>query len=181
MSNIQDRIKALKEKHNVLILAHYYQPGDVQDVADMVGDSYGLAKKSVETDADIIMFCGVRFMAESAKILNPERTVILPALDAGCPMADMVRGEHIKELKANYPNAAFVCYVNTSAEVKAECDVCCTSSNAVNIVKNLEQQQIVFLPDANLASFVAKQCPKRRLLPLTDIASSTSASHPKRF
>ncbi|MEX1307122.1 MAG: quinolinate synthase NadA [Eubacteriales bacterium] len=160
MSQIAERIKELKEKNNVLILAHYYQPDDVQDIADMVGDSYGLAKKSADTDADYIMFCGVKFMAESAKILNPDKTVILPAMDAGCPMADMVDAARVKHLREEYPDAAFVGYVNTSAEVKAEIDVCCTSSNAVNVVKSLPEKQIVFLPDANLASFVAKQVDK---------------------
>ncbi len=160
MSHTTDRIKELKEKHNVLVLAHYYQPGDVQDIADMVGDSYGLAKKSADTDADYIMFCGVRFMAESAKILNPNKTVILPAMDAGCPMADMIDAARVRDLREQYPKAAFVGYVNTSAEVKAEIDVCCTSSNAVNVVQSLPEKQIVFLPDANLASFVAKQVDK---------------------
>ena len=160
MSEIADKIKKLKEKHNVLILAHYYQPGDVQDIADMVGDSYGLAKKSAATEADYIMFCGVKFMAESAKILSPDKTVILPAMDAGCPMANMIDATRVKHLREQYPDAAFVGYVNTSAEVKAEIDVCCTSSNAVNVVKSLPEKQIVFLPDANLASFVAKQVDK---------------------
>ncbi len=160
MSPIADRIKELKEKHNVLILAHYYQPGDVQDIADMVGDSYGLAKASAGTGAAYIMFCGVKFMAESAKILSPEKTVILPAMDAGCPMADMIDAARVKALREQYPDAAFVGYVNTSAEVKAEIDVCCTSSNAVKVVQSLPEKQIVFLPDANLASFVARQVDK---------------------
>ena len=164
MSTIQKRILELKNKHNALILAHYYQPGDVQDIADMVGDSYGLAKKSADTDADIIVFCGVRFMAESAKILNPSRTVILPAPDAGCPMADMATAKDVLELKKKYPSAAVVCYVNTSAEVKAECDVCCTSSNAVNVIKNLKQQQILFLPDQNLGGYVAAKCPEKDII-----------------
>jgi len=160
MNNVIDRIKELKEKHHVLILAHYYQPGEVQDIADMVGDSYGLAKESAKTDANIIMFCGVKFMAESAKILNPNKPVILPAMDAGCPMADMIDANRVRDLRQQYPEAAFVGYVNTSAEVKAEIDVCCTSSNAVNVVNSLPEKQIVFLPDANLASFVAKQVDK---------------------
>ena len=164
MNTIQEKIIELKNKHNALILAHYYQPGDVQDVADMVGDSYGLAKKSAETNADIIVFCGVLFMAESAKILNPDRTVILPAIDAGCPMADMATGQDVRDIKAKYPDAAVVCYVNTSAEVKAECDVCCTSSNAVNIVRNLKQKQVIFLPDQNLGSYVAEKCPEKDVL-----------------
>ncbi len=164
MSTIQEKINELRKKHNVLILSHFYQPGDVQDIADMVGDSYGLAKKSAETNADVVVFCGVLFMAESAKILNPEKTVILPDLDAGCPMADMATAEDVKALKARYPEAAVVCYVNTSAEVKAECDVCCTSSNAVNIVNNLKEKQVVFLPDVNLGGYVGAQCPDKEMI-----------------
>ena len=155
MSVVYERIKELKKKHNAIILAHYYQVPEIQEIADMVGDSYGLSKECAETDADVIVFCGVKFMAESAKILSPEKTVILPVMDAGCPMADMVTAEDVKKLRLQYPDAAFVCYVNTSAETKAECDVCCTSSNAVKIVSTLKEKQIVFLPDKNLGRYVA--------------------------
>jgi quinolinate synthase len=160
MQPINEKIKQLKEKHNVLILAHYYQPDAVQEIADMVGDSYGLAKESAETDADVILFCGVEFMAESAKILNPSKTVLLPEMKAGCPMADMATAQDVRDLKEKYPDAAFICYVNTTAEVKAECDVCVTSSNAVKIVNALEEDQVVFLPDKNLANYVATKCDK---------------------
>lgn len=156
MKTITERINELKQKHNAIILAHYYQIPKIQEIADMVGDSYGLSKKSAETDADVIVFCGVEFMAESAKILSPQKTVLLPNMDAGCPMADMVTAQDVKSLRAQYPDAAFVCYVNTSAEVKAECDVCCTSSNAVKIVNSLEEKQVVFLPDKNLGRYVAQ-------------------------
>ena len=164
MSEIYERIKELKEKHNVIILAHYYQVAEIQEIADMVGDSYGLSKESAETSADVIMFCGVKFMAESAKILSPQKTVILPVMDAGCPMADMVTAEDVKKLRELYPDAAFVCYVNTSAEVKAECDVCCTSSNAVKIVNSLEEKQIVFLPDKNLGRYVAEHVKDKEVI-----------------
>ncbi len=160
MKPINEKIEALKKKHNVLILAHFYQPDNVQEVADMIGDSYGLAKKSAENDADVILFCGVEFMAESAKILSPQKTVLLPEMKAGCPMADMVTAEDVIEIKAKYPDAAVACYVNTTAEVKAECDVCVTSSNAVTIVNSLEAKRVIFLPDKNLAHYVSTQCDK---------------------
>lgn len=164
MEKIVDKIKKLKEKHNAIILAHYYQIPEIQAVADMVGDSYGLAKKCADTDADVIVFCGVKFMAESAKILSPQKTVILPNMDAGCPMADMVTAQDVIGLRNKYPEAAFVCYVNTSAEVKAECDVCCTSSNAVKIVNSLKERQIVFLPDKNLGRYVAQKVADKEII-----------------
>lgn len=164
MKNVIDRIKELKQKHNAIILAHYYQIPEIQEIADMVGDSYGLSKKCADTDAEVIVFCGVEFMAESAKILSPDKTVLLPNLDAGCPMADMVSAEDVKNLRMKYPDAAFVCYVNTSAEVKAECDVCCTSSNAVKIVNAMNEKQIVFLPDKNLGRYVAQKVPDKEII-----------------
>lgn len=165
MNNIMiDEINKLKKKHNAIILAHYYQIPEIQAIADMVGDSFGLSKECAETDADVIVFCGVKFMAESAKILSPQKTVILPNMDAGCPMADMVTADDVIELRKKYPEAAFVCYVNTSAEVKAECDVCCTSSNAVNIVNSLKEKQIVFLPDKNLGRYVANQVKDKEVI-----------------
>lgn len=165
MRNIEKKIARLKKRKNAIILAHYYQTGDIIDVADMVGDSYGLSKKAKETDADIIVFCGVRFMAESAKILSPQKKVLLPAAAAGCPMADMIKSEDIIALRKQYPGAAIVCYVNSTYEVKAECDVCVTSSNAVKIVSSLPQKQIVFVPDQNLARYVAQQVPKKEIIP----------------
>ena len=165
MQTIQEKIKKLKNEKNAVILAHYYQTGDIIDIADMVGDSYGLSKKAKETDADIIVFCGVRFMAESAKILSPDKKVLLPANEAGCPMADMVTPQDIRDLRQKYPDAAVVCYVNSTSEVKAESDVCCTSSNAVKVVSSLKQKRIVFVPDQNLARFVAKQLPDKEIIP----------------
>lgn len=164
MKNIADKINELKVKHNAIILAHYYQIDEVQEIADMVGDSYGLSKECADTDADVIVFCGVKFMAESAKILSPQKTVILPNMNAGCPMADMVTAKDVIKLRNKYPEAAFVCYVNTSAKVKAECDVCCTSSNAVNIVNSLAEKQIVFLPDKNLGRYVANSVPDKEII-----------------
>ena len=164
MTDITKRILELKQKHNAIILAHYYQIPEIQEIADMVGDSYGLSKKCADTDADVIIFCGVEFMAESAKLLSPQKTVLLPRMDAGCPMADMVTADDVKKLRKEYPDAAFVCYVNTSAEVKAECDVCCTSSNAVKIVKSLKEQQIVFLPDKNLGRYVAQNVQEKEII-----------------
>ncbi len=162
---IISEIKRLKQEKNAVLLAHYYQTGDIQDIADFVGDSFALSRKAKDTDADVIVFCGVRFMAESAKILSPEKTVLLPAPDAGCPMADMVTPEDVRRLRAQYPAAAVACYVNSSCAVKAECDVCVTSSNAVRIVKALPQTQIIFVPDQNLARYVASQAPEKEIIP----------------
>lgn len=167
MENISEKIQKLKEEKNAVILAHYYQDLEVQKIADYVGDSFGLAKKAMETDKDIIVFCGVHFMAESAKILNPERKVLIPVVEAGCAMADMVTQEDVKELRKKYPEAAAVCYVNSSAAVKAECDISCTSSNAVEVVASLPQRQIIFVPDENLASFVAAKIPEKEFVPFT--------------
>ena len=159
-----NQIQQLKKEKNAIILAHYYQTGDIQDIADMVGDSYGLSKKARNNDADIIVFCGVRFMAESAKILSPHKKVLLPAESAGCPMADMVTPQDIIHLREMYPEAAVVCYVNSTSAVKAESDVCVTSSNAVRVVQSLPQQQIVFIPDQNLGRYVAKQLPEKEVI-----------------
>ncbi len=161
---IQEQILKLKKEKNAVILAHIYQDGAVQDVADFTGDSLELARKAAEVDADIIVFCGVLFMAESAKILNPEKTVLLPVIDAGCPMADMVTAEDVKAHRNDYPDAAVVCYVNSSAETKAECDICCTSSNAVKIVSSLPQKEVIFVPDENLGSYVAAQLPEKEMI-----------------
>lgn len=148
-------INELRKKRKAVILAHYYQPGEVQDIADFVGDSLQLAQKAAETDADVIVFCGVHFMAESAAILSPDKIVLLPDINAGCPMADMVDAESLREEKAKHPGIKVVCYVNSSAEVKAESDICCTSSNAEKIVDSLAGHDILFVPDENLGRFVA--------------------------
>ncbi len=165
MPTIDQQIQALKKERNAVILAHYYQQPEVQDIADIVGDSFDLSRRASTVQADVIVFCGVFFMAESAKILNPARTVLLPVLAAGCPMADMVTSEDVLELREKYPDAAVVCYVNSSAAVKAECDVCCTSSNAVKIVKSLPQRRIVFVPDRNLGHYVSRFVPEKEIIP----------------
>lgn len=164
---LEDEILKLKKERNAVILAHYYQTGDIQDIADFVGDSYALSKQARDNDAEMIVFCGVRFMAESAKILSPEKTVLLPAIGAGCPMADMVTPEDIIDLRKKYPEAAVVTYVNSSAEVKAESDICVTSSNAVKVVKSLKEKQIIFVPDQNLANYVAGQVPEKEIIPFS--------------
>ena len=154
-------IKELRKEKNAIILAHYYQPNEVQDIADFVGDSLQLAQKAAATEADVIVFCGVHFMAESAAILSPDKIVLLPDINAGCPMADMVDAEELREEKAKHPGTKVVCYVNSSAEVKAESDICCTSSNAQKVVDSLLNEDILFVPDENLGKFVAAKANKK--------------------
>lgn len=161
---LKQEIFSLKEKRNAVIVAHNYQTDEVQEIADLVGDSFALSKYCAGSRADVIVFCGVHFMAESAKILSPQKTVLLPEIDAGCPMADMVTAEALREEKKRHPGAAAVCYINSSAEVKAECDICCTSSNAVNVVKAVKQEEIIFVPDCNLGDYVARMVPEKRII-----------------
>jgi len=163
-NNIIKEIQELKEKRNAVIVAHNYQIDEVQEVADIIGDSLALSKYCADVEKDVIVFCGVHFMAESAKILSPDKTVLLPEMDAGCPMADMVTKEALIEQKKKYPNATVVCYINSSAEVKSECDICCTSSNAVDIVKAVKSKDILFVPDQNLGSYVAKMVPEKNII-----------------
>ncbi len=151
------KITKLKKEKNAIILAHNYLTGDIQDIADYVGDSLQLAKKAKEVEEDLIVLCGVKFMAETAKILNPAKKVLLPSMDAGCPMADMASASALKEFKSNNPDVKIVTYVNSSAEVKAESDICCTSANAVQVVKELGADRIVFVPDQNLGTFVEEE------------------------
>lgn len=152
---IKEKILELKKQRNAIILAHNYCVGEVQDIADFAGDSLGLSKQAAETDADVIVFCGVHFMAETAKILSPEKTVLIPDVAAGCPMADMITDAQLIEFKAKYPDAVVVCYVNSSARVKALSDYCCTSGNAVELVSRIpKDKQILFVPDRNLGSHV---------------------------
>jgi quinolinate synthase len=160
----KSEILRLKEERNACIVAHIYQIGEIQDIADMVGDSFELSRYCASTDKNVIVFCGVHFMAESAKILSPQKTVLLPAVNAGCPMADMADVEGLRKLKEKYPEAAVVCYVNTTAAVKAESDICCTSSVAVNVVRSLPNKQIIFIPDRNLGNYVAKQVPEKEFI-----------------
>lgn len=149
-------IDRLKMERDAIILAHNYQIPEVQDVADFTGDSLELARKAATLDNDVIVFCGVDFMAETAAILSPHKTVLLPAADANCPMAEMITAGELRVLKERFPDAAVVCYVNTSAGVKAESDICCTSSNAVEVVESLDEDRVIFVPDRNLGSYVAK-------------------------
>jgi quinolinate synthase len=157
---LQSEVRRLKAEKGALVLAHNYQVREVQEVADHLGDSLKLAREAARTDARLVVLCGVRFMAESAKILNPDRKVVIPSLAAGCPMADMISVDELRMFKAAHPGAPVVCYVNTSADVKAESDVCCTSSNAVTIVNALDADRVLFVPDRNLAAYVASKTTK---------------------
>ena len=156
---LTNKIKKLKKEKNAVILAHNYQLPEIHDIADFVGDSLGLSMSAAKTDAEIIVFCGVHFMAETAKILSPQKTVLLPDKNAGCPMADMINADDLKSLKAAHPKAVSLCYVNTSAAVKAQCDYCCTSANALKMVQNIlkKNEEIIFIPDKYLAQYVADQ------------------------
>jgi quinolinate synthase len=163
-SIIQDEILRLKKDRHAVILAHNYQRADVQDIADLIGDSLELSRAAAVMDGDVIVFCGVDFMAETAAIISPEKTVLLPAYDACCPMADMITADELKLVKSRHPEAAVVCYVNTTAEVKAESDICCTSSNAVKVVNSLKEDRIIFVPDRNLGLYT-QRFTKKEILP----------------
>jgi quinolinate synthase len=164
-NQLTEKIRELKAERNAVILAHNYQPGEVQDIADFTGDSLALSVKAAGTDADVIVFCGVRFMAETAAILSPGKIVLLPDKNAGCPLADMITAGQLRELKQKHPDALVVCYVNSSAEVKAESDYCCTSANAVEIVESLPQDaEIIFVPDQHLGQFVSEKTGRKMIL-----------------
>ena len=175
-----DRLNKLKEENDAVILAHNYQRAEVQDAADYVGDSFELSKIASELDCSTIVFCGVDFMAEIAAILSPEKTVLLPVKEAMCPMSRMIGRNDVQQLKKRYPGTPVVCYVNTSAEVKAECDVCCTSANAIKIINELDADRILFIPDRNLGDYLASKtdkeivswdgfCPTHQMITLGDV------------
>jgi quinolinate synthase len=186
---ISDILK-LKEERKAVILAHNYQIGEVQDIADFVGDSLGLSQQAAATDAQVILFCGVHFMAETAKILAPDKTVLMPDLNAGCAMANMITPRQLKEMKKKHPGAAVICYVNCTAEIKALSDYCCTSANAVKMVKSIpEDKEILFIPDKYLGDYASKQanrkvilwegyCPTHRRILAEDILKMKT-QHPK--
>lgn len=158
------RIIELKKQKNAVILAHYYVPDEVQEIADYIGDSFYLSKVAVDLEADVVVFCGVSFMGESTKILNPEKTVIMPDETADCPMAHMAAVDKIKQVRAQYEDVAVVCYINSTAELKVHADVCVTSANAVKIVKELPNRNIFFIPDGNLGRYVAGQVPEKHFI-----------------
>lgn len=185
-----EKIQQLKKKCKAVILAHNYQPGEIQDLADFQGDSLGLSIEAAKSQAEVIVFCGVHFMAETAAILSPQKTVLLPELHAGCPMADMITAEQLRTLKQHHPDAIVVCYVNSSAAVKAESDYCCTSANAVAVVNSLgKDKKIIFVPDQYLGQFVAQRtgrdlilwpgyCPTHVMITEDDIKKA-KAEHPQ--
>ncbi|NCO51668.1 MAG: quinolinate synthase NadA [Deltaproteobacteria bacterium] len=187
-AEIQAKILQLADKKNALILAHNYQRDEIQEIAHITGDSLGLSIEAARTSKDVIVFCGVHFMAESAALLSPQKTVLLPRHDAGCPMADMVTPAELRKMKARYPQAVVVTYVNSSAAVKAESDICCTSSNAINVVRSLNCDEVLLVPDRNLGRYIARHvdkvchvwegyCPTHERLQVRDIETARRA-HP---
>ena len=163
-TELMEKISVLRKRRNAVLLVHNYQLGEVQDIADFVGDSLDLSQRAAETDADVIVFCGVHFMAETASILCPDKVVLLPDINAGCPMANMITAERLRAKKKEHPEAVVVCYINSSAEVKAESDVCCTSANAVRVVESLDAREIIFIPDQYLGHYVSTKTSKKMIL-----------------
>jgi len=161
---LAEKILRLKEKRNAVILVHNYQLGEVQDIADFVGDSLDLSQRAAKTDAGVIVFCGVHFMAETASILCPDKTVLLPDKHAGCPMANMITAPQLRAKKKQHPQATVVCYINSSAAVKAESDVCCTSANAVGVIESLDADEILFVPDQYLGHYISTRTGKKMIL-----------------
>lgn len=189
-ATIEDEVRALKKERNAVILAHNYQVGEIQDVADFVGDSLRLAQEAAKTSADVILFCGVQFMAETASILCPDKKVLIPDLEAGCSLADMIRPEEVRHWKLEHPHGVVVCYINTSAAVKAECDYCCTSSNAEKVIQHIPaDKEIFFVPDFFLGSYIKQKtgrniqlwkgyCPTHALISSESI-NQLRAEHPE--
>lgn len=188
-SDLISKIKRIKSKTKTVILAHNYQIDDVQEIADFLGDSLELAKAATRVQAETIIFCGVYFMAETAAILNPNKKVLIPNISAGCPLADMITADQLRSFKKLYPDAAVVCYVNSSADVKAESDICCTSSNAIKVINSLDTKRVIFIPDKNLgkyaSSFTNKEvilwqgfCPTHAYISAEDVLK-TKAEHPR--
>jgi quinolinate synthase len=184
-----DRILKIKRDRNAIILVHNYQLGEVQDIGDFVGDSLELSQNAARTSASVIVFCGVHFMAETASILSPDKKVLLPVLEAGCPMANMITAQGLRDLKRQHPGALVMCYVNTTAEVKAESDICCTSANAVQLAQKLEAKEIIFVPDQYLGHYVSTKtgkpmtlwpgcCPTHARIQAVDI-ERTRKAYPK--
>jgi quinolinate synthase len=164
-NNIVDKIYRLKQMRNAIILSHFYERSEIQDIGDFVGDSLELSRKAASTNADVIVFCGVHFMAETASILSPNKKVLLPNKSAGCPMADMAAYEEVKKLKERYPNAVVVSYINTTADVKTISDICCTSANAVKVINSIpSNKEIIFVPDKNLGNYVSKETGRKLIL-----------------
>jgi quinolinate synthase len=163
-AGLAEKISALKKKRNAVILVHNYQRGEVQDIADFVGDSLELSQNAAKTTADVIVFCGVHFMAETASIICPDKVVLLPDINAGCPMADMITAERLRAKKKEHPQAVVVCYINSSAAVKAESDICCTSANAVEVVESLDAREILFIPDQYLGDYVSARTGRKMIL-----------------
>jgi quinolinate synthase len=165
IEELKQKVIELKRKKGAIILAHNYQREEVQEVADFIGDSLELSRKAAQAESDFIVFCGVHFMAETAKILSPQKLVVHPVPMARCPMADMITADDIRDLRREHKKAVFVCYVNTNADVKAECDVCCTSANAVEVLQRLDADEIVFVPDRNLALYAQRFVKDKRIIP----------------
>jgi quinolinate synthase len=163
-AELTQKVSTLKKKRNAVILVHNYQLGEIQDIADFVGDSLELSQNAARTDADVIVFCGVHFMAETASIVCPDKVVLLPDINAGCPMADMITAERLRAMKKEHPEVVVVCYINSSAEVKAESDICCTSANAVDVVESLDAREIIFIPDQYLGHYVSARTGRKMIL-----------------
>ncbi len=175
MQELEQKITKLKREREAIILAHNYQLDEVQSIADYTGDSFYLSKIATSVECKTIVFAGVLFMAETAKILSPKKTVLLPEMHAGCPLADTISADDVRKLRQTYPLTPIVCYINTSAAVKAECDVCCTSSNAIKVMSSLSEHKVIFVPDENLGHYAAKQLPHKELV----LWSGSCATHVK--